>query len=122
MLPKKPDKKGHIFHLTSETLDANFRRLKKKTTIDDLHFHDTRHEATTRLAKLSNMNVLRLAKITGHKDLKYLMIYFNETAEEMVETLDVAGDEPISPNLDSNLIKALIKQVAVELKPALMST
>lgn len=90
LLPNLPDKRGHIFHLTSSQLESNFRLSRGKTNLQDLHFHDTRHEATTRMAKLPNMNVLALARITGHRDLKFLMIYFNETAEELVERLDEA--------------------------------
>lgn len=88
LLPKVADEKGHIFHLKPTILDANFRLTRGKTDIENLHFHDTRHEATTRMARLPNMNVLALARITGHRDLKFLMIYFNETAEELVERLD----------------------------------
>lgn len=54
--------------------------------IDDLHFHDTRHTAITRLAKI--FNVLELARIVGHRDLRNLQIYFNMTAEDMAKKLD----------------------------------
>lgn len=56
------------------------------TKDDNLHFHDSRHEATTRLAKIIQ-NPADLAKITGHKDLKKLMIYYNPTASELAERL-----------------------------------
>jgi integrase len=35
--------------------------------IDDLTFHDTRHEAITRLAK--KLQELDLARMVGHRDL-----------------------------------------------------
>ena len=54
---------------------------------DDLHFHDTRHEATTRLAQ-TFPNVADLAKITGHRDLKRLLTYYNPTATELAERLE----------------------------------
>ncbi len=54
--------------------------------LQDLRFHDLRHEATTRLAaKVSNP--LELARITGHKDLKMLLRYYNVTAEELAQKL-----------------------------------
>jgi integrase len=54
--------------------------------IVDLHWHDTRHTAITRLAK--KLNVLELARIVGHKDLRNLQIYYNESAEELAKKLD----------------------------------
>lgn len=114
LLPKEPDPNGYIFHLTSKTLDVNFRTYRDKTPIKDLHFHDTRHEATTRLSQLPKMNLLRLAKITGHKDLKYLMIYFNETAEDMVSILDSTKEAPQDKN-DGEIIDKILRKLTNEL-------
>lgn len=75
-----------VFGLTSRQLDALWRKIRSKAAIDGLTFHDSRHEATTRLAK--KMDVLALARVTGHRDLKALMIYYNETAEELAKLLD----------------------------------
>jgi integrase len=52
----------------------------------DVHFHDTRHEAASRLAnKLSN--VLELSAVTGHKDLRMLKRYYHPRAEELAKKL-----------------------------------
>ena len=59
-----------VFQLTSGTLDNYFRQLKAKLFIQDLHFHDTRREALTRLA--AKVDVMTLAKISGHRDLSIL--------------------------------------------------
>ena len=47
----------------------------------DLTFHDLRHEATSRLAKIYQVH--ELAKVTGHKDLRMLMRYYNPTGKEL---------------------------------------
>ena len=53
----------------------------------DLHFHDTRHEAASRLAdKLSN--VLELSAVTGHRDLRMLKRYYHPRAEDLAKKLD----------------------------------
>lgn len=75
-----------VFGLTSANLDALFRKAKSRALIEGLHFHDTRHEAITRLAK--KLDVLELARMVGHRDLKMLMIYYNETAEALAKKLD----------------------------------
>ena len=73
------------FGLNGASLDALFRKAKDRCGIDDLHFHDTRHEAITRLAK--KLDVLDLARMVGIRDLKILMVYYNETATQMAEAL-----------------------------------
>lgn len=70
-----------VFNLTAAQIDALFRKAKARAMIDDLHFHDMRHLAITRLAK--KLDVLALARMVGHKDLRMLMIYYNESAENM---------------------------------------
>ncbi|HGF4016488.1 site-specific integrase [Burkholderia cenocepacia] len=55
--------------------------------LSDLHFHDTRHEAASRLAdKLSN--VLELSAVTGHRDLRMLKRYYHPRAEDLAKKLD----------------------------------
>ncbi len=59
-----------VFQISTSTLDALFRKLKNRLLLKDLHFHDTRREALTRLAE--KVDVMTLAKISGHRDLKIL--------------------------------------------------
>lgn len=74
-----------VFGLASSTLDALFRKAKSAALITDLTFHDSRHEAITRLAK--KLDVLDLARMVGHRDLKMLMVYYNESAEDLAKKL-----------------------------------
>lgn len=76
----------NVFRLVSGTADTLFRKARDKVGISDLHFHDTRHEATTRLAR--KLDVLDLARMTGHKDTRSLMVYYNATATELASRLD----------------------------------
>lgn len=73
------------FNLTSRQIDANFRKAKKQAGIDGLHFHDSRHQAITNLAQ--KVEVLDLARITGIKDLKILMVYYNKSAKDIAKLL-----------------------------------
>ena len=75
-----------VFGLNTSNLDALFRKAKKKAAIDNLHFHDTRHEAITRLAK--KLNVLDLARMVGHKNLNQLLTYYNESASDIANKLN----------------------------------
>ncbi len=86
LLDELPETDGPLFDLSNQQIDAMFRKARDKSEIEDLRFHDSRHEAITRLAK--KVDVLSLARMVGHKDVKMLMIYYNETAEELAQRLD----------------------------------
>jgi integrase len=62
------------------------RRKPQPGFLSDVHFHDTRHEAASRLAeKLSN--VLELSAVTGHRDLRMLKRYYHPRAEDLAKKL-----------------------------------
>jgi integrase len=74
------------FTVSAETLDARFRAAKKALGIEDLHFHDSRGEALTRLAK--EHDVLTLSRISGIKNLRLLLDhYYRETTEQIAARL-----------------------------------
>lgn len=73
------------FGVTAATLDAMFRVARKRAGINDMTFHDTRHEAITRLAK--KLHVLDLARMVGHSDIRQLQTYYNETAADIASRL-----------------------------------
>lgn len=52
----------------------------------DLHFHDLRHEATSRLAE--KLQVHKLMKVTGHKGTRMLDRYYHPRAEDLARELD----------------------------------
>jgi integrase len=70
-----------IFIVSSGVLSTMFKKAVKLTGIENLTFHDTRHEATTRLAEI--FDVLELARVTGHRDIKQLMTYYNKPASAL---------------------------------------
>ncbi|MEP1613482.1 MAG: site-specific integrase [Roseobacter sp.] len=74
-----------VFGLTSPQIDVLFRKVRDKADIKDLTFHDSRHEAITRLSK--KLDVMALARMVGHKDIRQLMVYYNEDAEELAKRL-----------------------------------
>lgn len=61
-------------------------RLKADPLLLDLHFHDLRHEATSRLAEKLQMH--ELMKVTGHKSTSMLARYYHPRAEDLARKLD----------------------------------
>lgn len=84
-----------VFPVNANSIGTQFREVCKKLGIVDLHFHDTRHEACTRLSKI--YSVIELGKIIGHRDLKSLMVYYNPTGEELAQKMRPAGGSSPTP-------------------------
>lgn len=74
-----------IFGITAAQLDTTWRRLCDDAGVKDLHFHDLRHTAITRLAK--KLTVLELARMVGHKNINQLLTYYNESAANIARKL-----------------------------------
>jgi len=53
---------------------------------DDLRFHDLRHEATSRLFE-KGLDLMEVASITGHRDLRMLRRYTHHKAAKLVEKI-----------------------------------
>lgn len=80
------DGKGKVFHLSEMAMEAAFRKACSRAGIKNLHFHDLRHTATSRLAdKLPN--VIELAAVTGHKTIQMLKRYYHPDAEALARKL-----------------------------------
>lgn len=76
-----------VFDVAIASLDALFRKAKARAIIEDLHFHDTRREALTRLSKI--FDVMELARISGHRDLRVLQnVYYAPTVSDLAAKLD----------------------------------
>lgn len=80
-----PDQAGPVIGCQQASAATIFRRAVELAGIKDLHFHDLRHEAITRLAR--KLDVLDLARMVGHSDLRSLKTYYNATASEIAERL-----------------------------------
>lgn len=84
--PLKKEFEGNVFGVEGPVRDALFRKAKKAAMLDDLTFHDSRREALTRLSKI--FNVMELAKISGHRDLRILQdVYYAPHAADLADKL-----------------------------------
>ncbi|MDP5008216.1 MAG: site-specific integrase, partial [Glaciimonas sp.] len=68
-------------------LSRQFARIYEAASCDDLHFHDLRHEATSRLFEKTNLSDLEIAKITGHRTPAMLMRYANLRGSNLASRL-----------------------------------
>jgi len=63
--------------------------------LEGLHFHDLRHEATSRLFERGDLNLMEVALITGHKDLRMLQRYTHLRPESIA--MKLASSSPPTP-------------------------
>lgn len=65
---------AYIFPITPIALRLAWDRLTKRAEIEDLHFHDLRHEAISRFFE-KGLTVPEVASISGHRDIRMLLRY-----------------------------------------------
>lgn len=100
-LPRSID--GRVFLTTPSALKQSWSRAVRRARreyekdckaegieasagfMHDLHFHDLRHEATSRLAE--KLALHELMKVTGHKDTRMLARYYHPRAEDLARKL-----------------------------------
>lgn len=70
------------FTINPDHASAMFSRLTRELLIEDLTFHDSRASALTWLSR--RVDVMTLARISRHKNLKILMeTYYRESIEDI---------------------------------------
>jgi len=78
---------GRLFPLSANAFRLAWERLRERAAIIDLHFHDLRHEAISRLFE-KGLSVPEVALISGHRDLRMLLRYTHPMSESILRKLD----------------------------------
>src|SRR3546814_8975561 len=82
---RKYDPRGdRIFPYNPRSVGTAFRRACRALKIENLHFHDLRHEATSRLFE-AGLRIEQVALVTGHRDWKMLKRYTHLRPEHRSE-------------------------------------
>ncbi len=77
---------GRVFPVTVEALKQAYERAVIRAGICDFTFHDLRHDALTRLARMG-FNVLELRAISGHTTVNMLQRYVSIDAGDLATRL-----------------------------------
>jgi integrase len=70
-MPKQDDR---IFPYSTDAISAAFTRACKVLAIEDLHFHDLRHEGVSRLFEMGR-TIPQVASVSGHRSWQSLQRY-----------------------------------------------
>lgn len=74
VIESMPKKNPEIFPYSAGAIAANFTRACKVLGIEDLHFHDLRHEGISRLFEMG-WNIPHVAGVSGHRSWVSLKRY-----------------------------------------------
>ncbi|MEW6563536.1 MAG: site-specific integrase [Pseudomonadota bacterium] len=77
---------GRVFPVSVDSLKKAWERAVARAELTDLRFHDLRHEAASRMAE-KLPNVIELASVTGHRDVRMLSRYYHPKAEDLAKKL-----------------------------------
>jgi integrase len=78
---------GKVFSLAPDSVTQGFKRAAVRSRMGEINFHDLRHEATSRLFE-KGLNIIEVARITGHKTLAMLDRYTHLDVSLLVQKLD----------------------------------
>lgn len=75
-----------VFTAAPNAVRLAWERLRRRVGLEDLHLHDLRHEAVSRLFELG-FNVVEVASISGHRELRMLTRYTHLRAADLAKRL-----------------------------------
>lgn len=79
---------GKVFDIqVGRAVTHAFAKGCKIAGIEGLHFHDLRHEATSRLFERTDLRDIEIASITGHKTMEMLKRYAHLRAGDLADRL-----------------------------------
>lgn len=89
-LPATDD--GRVLGLSANALKkAFFGSVLVVSGIEDLTFHDLRHEAISRLAESGRFDLSELQAVSGHRDIRMLLRYVHLFPKRVAEKMDLCA-------------------------------
>ena len=81
-----------LFPLTPSAVKQAWRRIVRRASLDDLHFHDLRHEAISRFIEIG-LTVSEAAMLSGHRDHRMLLRYTHAQPVEIGRKLRLSQNQ-----------------------------
>lgn len=84
----------YVFNISTQTLDALFRKYRNKSHLEGFTFHDSRHTAATWIAARMKSDgmpaqqaVFDLCKMFGWKNINQALVYYNPSAADIAKRI-----------------------------------
>jgi len=78
---------GSVFNYRPDSISKAFVAAAQKAGLEDIRFHDLRHEATSRLFENTDLDAMEIKLITGHRSMQMLARYAHLRADRLAERL-----------------------------------
>ncbi len=88
-IPRRID--GRVFGMSGNAIRQAWKRVLHKTGITGLTFHDLRHEAISRLFEDTDLDIMEIRAISGHKTLQMLARYTHLRTHRLADRLAGMG-------------------------------
>lgn len=82
---------GSVFDVKADWISQQFRKSCKKAGVNDVRFHDLRHEAISRLFENTDLDLMEIKEISGHKSMQMLARYSHLRSSRLAKRL--AGEK-----------------------------
>nr|WP_320013086.1 site-specific integrase [uncultured Desulfobulbus sp.] len=84
------EREDRVFGITADQITDTMKRVRKKAELSNIRFHDLRHEATSRFFEHTDLDVMEIKAITGHKTLQMLSRYTHLRTARLADRLNGA--------------------------------
>lgn len=121
ILQQLPRPDGRVFPIRLDYLVGAWGTACARACIDDLHIHDCRHEALSRLAESGKFTIPELQVFSGHRDVRMLMRYAHLCASRLAAKLDECFKDESKVRLHRGR-KVLNRNAAVKMSDVLAAT
>ncbi|WP_299349464.1 site-specific integrase [uncultured Shimia sp.] len=81
-----PRTDGRVLPLSGDCVRQGFERLRTRAGVEDLRFHDLRHEAISRLVE-RGLSLIEVQQVSGHRTLQMLQRYVHLQTDDIVAKL-----------------------------------
>jgi integrase len=78
---------GRLFPMTPNAFRLAWEHVRARARLDDLHFHDLRHEAISWFFEIG-LTTPEVASISGHRDARMLFRYAHAERQSVIRKLD----------------------------------
>ena len=78
---------GSVFGMSPDLITKKMSKATKRAGMEDFRFHDLRHEATSRFFENTDLDVMEIRMITGHKSMQMLARYSHLRAHKLADRL-----------------------------------
>lgn len=89
-----------VFGMSADAITQAMQKARKKADIENLKFHDLRHEATSRLFENTDLDLMEIRAITGHRTMQMLARYTHLRTSRLADRL--AGASRTSANSEES--------------------